>query len=332
MVSARPFAITFPGQGIKKPGLLSPYRQLKSTLIKDELDVVSDVMGPEFTETLLESEKVAEEGWIKKTSNAQPAVLATSYIINQIMKKQFNVDLVSHPGAKYILGHSLGEYSAHLVNGSFSFPLALRLVSERATIMEQLVQQRGSKFSMKAVLFDATRFDELVEEFAEQGILANVNASNQLVISGEESEIIEIINANKSKIKRALPLYVNVPFHSKILDGVEPKLREFLTERMDTESFTGQLPVVSNLTGLPSKGEESLSNTLAANSKPVQWVKSMQFLASDGVADVINVGPGSVVSGLNSRYNVKNHNLETLQQMETLANYLEKKCGSEENS
>lgn len=285
--------------------------------------MISDVMGPEFTETLLESEKV-EEGWIKKTSNAQPAVLATSYIINQIMKKQFNVDLVSHPGAKYILGHSLGEYSAHLMNGLFSFPLALRLVSERAKLMEQIVQQTGSTFSMKAVLFDASRFDELVEKFAEEGILANVNASNQLVISGEESEIVEALNEYKSRIKRALPLYVNVPFHSKILDEVEPKLRRFLTEKMGTESFTGQLPVVSNLTGLPSKGEESLLNTLAANSKPVQWVKSMQFLVGDGVTDVINVGPGSVVSGLNSKYSVKNHSLETLEQMEALAKYLKK--------
>lgn len=312
--SLHSFAVTLPGQGLVRPGLLCPYASL-SQYVKEELQTATDVLGQAFTDNLFGS----QTKWLQATSNAQPAILTTSYCIYLILRRKFGLDLMHHPKVKYVLGHSLGEYSALVINGQLDFAFALQLVATRGRLMEEFVG--NGQYAMKAVLFRLSAFETLVHESAQAGLLANINSRNQIVLSGLERDIDSFVSANRKakRVLKVVTLPVRVPFHNKILSTIEPALYQMCAANTN-RIHQGKIPMISNLTGKPA--EDAIANTLLANNKPVQWVLSMDFLVKNGVTNVVNLGPGSILQGINSKWAVSNHSVDSPEEMQLLVDYL----------
>lgn len=272
-------------------------------------------MGQAFTDNLFGS----QTKWLQATSNAQPAILTTSYCIYLILRRKFGLDLMHHPKVKYVLGHSLGEYSALVINGQLDFAFALQLVATRGRLMEEFVG--NGQYAMKAVLFRLSAFETLVHESAQAGLLANINCRNQIVLSGLERDIDSFVSANRKakRVLKVVTLPVRVPFHNKILSTIEPALYQMCAANTN-RIHQGKIPMISNLTGKPA--EDAIANTLLANNKPVQWVLSMDFLVKNGVTNVVNLGPGSILQGINSKWAVSNHSVDSPEEMQLLVDYL----------
>lgn len=307
------YAITCPGQGIIKDGLLVPYAKFQHHF-QDSLEIIDESLNEKFSDKLLNNQVGFGKEWLIHTSNAQPAILATTYIICEIIRKEYGIDLPQNDKVKFLLGHSLGEYTALLLAGVLDLTGAIRLVRERGRLMEELVT--NNDYSMVALMFKPSFFSDILLMSQEAEVLANVNSYQQIVLSGKSSKIdktIAEINSESKKILKTVKLPVKIPFHNTILHEVEPKLSQLVTPLQKPTK-----PIVANLHGEVSP--DPFTSTIRANSKPVQWTKSMEYLVANNVTDVINLGPGDVLQGLNSKFKVRNYSVDSVESMNELQN------------
>lgn len=289
------FAITCPGQGVLKRALLKPYLKFP---IKNVLNEVNEALGYDFTQQLVDNDEV----WLKNTVNAQPAIFTITYLINHICTQHLGLRLDK---ASAILGHSLGEYSALCLNGTLSLPTTIRLVSLRGKLMGKL---QNDDYGMKILMLRPNNFDQVQEYCLENGVLANINNSQQITISGFNEKLDLVIHYLKSNklIMRSTNLPVQIPFHSSQLSQIEPELLKFLdSEPINPSTF----PLIANLTGEIS---HTITDTISVNSKPVNWVKSVNQLQNLGVSHIINLGPSNVLHNLNTKFPYENHLLDEL--------------------
>ncbi|KAK6456082.1 malonyl CoA-acyl carrier protein transacylase [Scheffersomyces xylosifermentans] len=302
------YALALPGQGIIRNGFLTPYKKFEDHY-RQHLEAVDEALGEKFTTNLYNESPDFSKTWLLRTSNAQPAILLTTYIILDIIKREFYVDLVSN--AKFLLGHSLGEYTSLLLSGIIDLPTAVKVVRKRGQLMEDLVAN-GPKYGMSALMFKPPSFDSVVEQAQKAGILANINSRQQVVISGEVDVLqnfVTSVNSTSKVILRSIPLPVTIAFHNEILKQIVPDLRSEIYSHKVREQM---VPIVSNLTGEATYDHDTtISRTLEANYRPVQWVKSLEFLIANGITTVVNVGPGDVLQGLNGKFKVENIGLDT---------------------
>ncbi len=276
-------AYVFPGQGAQFPGMgLDLYEN--SETAKELFHKANEILGFEITRIMFEGTK--EE--LQQTKVTQPAIFLHSVILSKVLGDRFIPDMVA--------GHSLGEFSALVANGTLHFEDALRLVSKRALAMQQACELKPS--TMAAVL---GLEDEIVEQgCAEtQGIVvpANYNCPGQLVISGEVEAINNACEWMKEKgARRALVLPVGGAFHSPLMEPA----REELAAAIEATTFNSpNCPVYQNVTTTaildPSEIKKNLIAQLTA---PVKWTQSVQNMISDGATLFTEVGPGKVLSGL----------------------------------
>ncbi|MCQ0110416.1 ACP S-malonyltransferase [Zhouia amylolytica] len=276
-------AYVFPGQGAQFVGMGQDLYQ-QSELAKELFDKANDILGFSITDIMFEG--TAED--LKQTKVTQPAIFLHSVILSKVLGETFKPDMVA--------GHSLGEFSALVANGTLSFEDALKLVSQRALAMQKACELSPS--TMAAVLGLA---DEVVEEVCASvdGIVvpANYNCPGQLVISGE----VEAINIACEKMKeagakRALVLPVGGAFHSPLMEPA----REELAAAIEATSFKQpDCPIYQNVTTTavtdPNQIKENLIAQLTA---PVKWTQSVQNMIADGASLFTEVGPGKVLQGL----------------------------------
>lgn len=288
------YAITCPGQGIVRAGLVAPYTKYR---IKPYLDEIDAALGERFSQKLLDPQN---SEYLLRTSNAQPAILATTYIITKALGEHFGELILDR--CSFICGHSLGEYTAMFLSGMTDLATAVKLVRVRGQLMEQLV---GKGYGMKALLFKPDNFDLVVDLAQRMGVLANINLENQVVLLGKLTELdkcIEQINKPKKVVLRAVQLPVLIPFHSEALAGVGDQLRPLMVAAQEQK-----IPLISNISGLPlTEAETTLEGALACNDSPVRWTDTMRYLESHEVENVINLGPGDVLQGLGKRYKFNN--------------------------
>lgn len=298
-------AVTCPGQGLARTNLLAPYTKYRP-VFHHTLAELDETLNQKFSHNLFNH----EPQWLAKTSNAQPAILSTTYIINEIIRNQFDIELVSP--STVLLGHSLGEYTALLLNQQLTLPTALKLVQMRAQLMEQLdLQSLG--YRMKAIMFRPANYSQVLKVCVDNKVLANANSYQQLVLSGKESEInhtIDQINATKKLVMKTVDLPVQIPFHHETLAPIQLELESFLATQPIKPGITS---VVSNLNGKETRtSADIIHNTIHLNSKPVQWIESMETLTNMGVTDIVNLGPGQVLHNINTKFPFTNHSLDTL--------------------
>lgn len=276
-------AYIFPGQGSQFPGMGKDLYET-SALAKAMFEQANDIMGFRISDLMFNG---TEED-LRQTKVTQPAIFIHSVISARVMGDQFQPDMVA--------GHSLGEFSALVANGTLSFEDGLKLVMERAYAMQDACEAVPG--TMAAILALA---DEKVEEVCEQTpgvvVAANYNCPGQLVISGEvEAVKAACENMTKAGAKRALLLNVGGAFHSPLMEPA----RERLAKAIEATNFnTPSCPIYQNATATPQKNiDEIRKNLIAQLTAPVRWTQSVEHMVADGANTFTEVGPGKVLQGL----------------------------------
>jgi [acyl-carrier-protein] S-malonyltransferase len=247
------------------------------------------------------------EEQLNQTDKTQPAILTASVALWRLW--------LAEGGARpaYVAGHSLGEYSALVAAGSLPFAEAVKLVELRGQLMQQAVPAGQGGMAAILGLDDADVMAACAEAAQGEVVSAvNFNAPGQVVIAGGAAAVARAIEACKARgAKRALPLPVSVPSHC---DLMRPAAERFAEAVAAINWQAPQIPLVQNVSAAVVADLEALTgNLLAQLYSPVRWVESMVCLAENGVTDLVECGPGKVLSGLNKRCvkGINTHNLDT---------------------
>lgn len=276
-------AYIFPGQGAQFTGMgLDLYES--SDVAQHLFEDANSILGFHITDVMFEGS--AED--LKQTKVTQPAIFLHSVILSKVLGDKFQPEMVA--------GHSLGELSALVANGTLTFEDGLRLVSQRALAMQKACEIQPS--TMAAVLgLDNEVVEKVCNETAGIVVAANYNCPGQIVISGE----VEAINTACETLKeagarRALVLPVGGAFHSPLM---EPAREELAAAIESTVFSTPNCPIYQNVTTTavtdPSEIKKNLISQLTA---PVKWTQSVQQMIADGATHFTEVGPGKVLQGL----------------------------------
>jgi len=239
------------------------------------------------------------EHLLGQTAYTQPALLTAGYIAWQEFQAARESQNLHQ--AKYLAGHSLGEYTALVAAQSLSFHDALELVQFRGQCMQEAVPK--GEGAMAAILgLDDAQVLEACELAQAEGVVAavNFNSPGQVVIAGEKQAVDVAINIAKDLgAKRALPLPVSVPSHCVLMKPASERLAERLK---DIEVTKPIISVVHNTDVMAhNKADEIKAALVKQLYSPVQWSASMQHLASEGVTQLFECGPGKVLFGLQRR-------------------------------
>jgi [acyl-carrier-protein] S-malonyltransferase len=247
------------------------------------------------------------EEQLNQTDKTQPAILAASVALWRLW--------LAEGGARpaFVAGHSLGEYSALVAAGSLSLAAGVKLVEHRGQLMQQAVPAGQGGMAAILGLDDADVLAACAEAAQGEVVSAvNFNAPGQVVIAGGAAAVARAIEACKARgAKRAMPLPVSVPSHCALM---RPAAERFAEAVAAIDWQTPQIALVQNVSAAVVTDLESLRRDLLAQLySPVRWVESMVCLAGQGVTDLVECGPGKVLSGLNKRCvkGINTHNLDT---------------------
>ncbi|MDX5319626.1 MAG: ACP S-malonyltransferase [Bacteroidota bacterium] len=276
-------AYVFPGQGSQFVGMgkdLYEQYEVARSLFNQADEILGFALSKEMFEGTDES--------LKQTKVTQPAIFLHSVAMAKVMGSNFQPDMVA--------GHSLGEFSALVANGTLNFEDGLKLVAQRAMAMQKACEAVPS--TMAAVLALA---DEKVEEICASinGVVvaANYNCPGQLVISGAIDAVNEACEKMKEAgAKRALVLPVGGAFHSPLM---EPARQELEAAIQATQFNQPSCPVYQNVTASAVSNPDDIRKNLVTQlTAPVRWTQSVQAMVADGATQFIEVGPGKVLQGL----------------------------------
>ncbi|MGB7785130.1 MAG: ACP S-malonyltransferase [Salinimicrobium sp.] len=276
-------AYIFPGQGAQFKGMGKDLYE-KSPLAKELFEKANDILGFSITKVMFEGD--ADD--LKKTRVTQPAVFLHSVILSKVLGDSFQPDMVA--------GHSLGELSALVANGTLKFEDGLKLVYKRALAMQHACELEES--TMAAVL---GLEDEMVESICADTkgtvVAANYNCPGQLVISGDQLAVEKACEELKERgARRAMILPVGGAFHSPLMEPAREELAKAIEE---TQFNTPVCPIYQNVSTFavtdPAEIKKNLMFQLTA---PVKWTQSVQNMIKDGATEFIEVGPGKVLQGL----------------------------------
>jgi [acyl-carrier-protein] S-malonyltransferase len=281
-------AYVFPGQGAQFTGMGKDLYE-KSALAKDLFENANSILGFRITDIMFSG---TEED-LKRTNVTQPAVFLHSTILAYALGNSFNPDMVA--------GHSLGEFSSLVANKTLTFEDGLILVSKRAEAMQKACEAIPS--TMAAILgLDDRVVEEVCASVKEIVVPANYNSPGQIVISGSNEGVDRAIEMLKEKgAKRALKLAVGGAFNSPLMEPARLELEEAIK---NTEFSKPVCPVYQNVNAMPSVEPEKIkSNLVLQLTSPVRWTQCILNMIAAGATSFIEIGPGSVLSGLIKKIN-----------------------------
>ncbi len=275
-------AYVFPGQGAQFPGMGKDLYE-NSPLAKELFDRANEILGFSITNIMFEG--TADD--LKQTKVTQPAIFLHSVILAKTLA-DFKPEMVA--------GHSLGEFSALVANGTLNFEDGLRLVSQRAQAMQKACEVEPSTMAAIVGLEDAV-VEEVCASIDEVVVPANYNCPGQLVISGSFAGIDKACEILTEKgAKRALKLPVGGAFHSPLM---EPAREELAAAIQATTFSTPNCPVYQNVNAQPVSDPETIKENLIAQlTAPVKWTQTAQNMLADGATLFTEIGPGKVLQGL----------------------------------
>ena len=284
------FAFVFPGQGSQAVGMLAEMAAAHP-VIEETFREASAAL--DYDLWALTQNGPAEE--LNKTWQTQPALLAASVALYRVWQQQ---------GGKtpaLMAGHSLGEYSALVCAGVIDFADALRLVELRGKFMQEAVPAGVGAMSAIIGLDDAA-IAKACEESAQDQVVSpvNYNSPGQVVIAGHKDAVERAGAACKAAgAKRALPLPVSVPSHCALM---KPAAEKLAAELKNITFNAPSVPVVNNVDVKCETAPDAIRDALVRQLySPVQWTKSVEFMASEGIEHLYEVGPGKVLTGLTKR-------------------------------
>ena len=283
-------AVVFPGQGSQTLGMLADLAAAHP-VVEETFAEASSVLGYDLWQ--LVQEGPAEE--LNKTWQTQPALLAASVAIWRVWQQQ--------KGTQPFLmaGHSLGEYSALVCAGVLDFKQAISLVELRGKLMQEAVPA-GTGAMYAIIGLDNDAIAKACEESAQGQVVSpvNFNSPGQVVIAGNKEAVERAGAACKAAgAKRALPLPVSVPSHCALMKPAADKMAVAL----ENITFSApQFSVVNNVDVKVESSPEAIRSALVRQLySPVRWTESVEFMAAQGVEQLLEVGPGKVLTGLTKR-------------------------------
>jgi [acyl-carrier-protein] S-malonyltransferase len=278
-------AFTFPGQGSQRPGMGRPWVDHESWELVEE---ASEVAGRDVGALLLDAD--ADE--LRDTRNAQLTTFVSSLMVLDAVER-LGVD------AGFCAGHSLGEYTALAATGALGFQEGVVLVSERAAAMHDAGTEKLG--TMAAVLgLDDDQVDVACNLADDDVWVANFNAPGQVVIAGSPGGV-ESAGAHAKDLgaKRIMGLQVSGAFHTSYMTAARERLREAIAA---ADIRDAEIPVISNVDAKPHhQGHEWTSLLSAQLASPVRWKHCLLTLASLGVTEFAELGPGGVLTGMAKR-------------------------------
>jgi [acyl-carrier-protein] S-malonyltransferase len=316
-------AFVFPGQGAQHVGMGRDLYDA-SAAARAVFDQADATLGFDLTQLCFEG----PEASLTATENAQPALLTVSTALlaalaegrgdtrHETADTRSLVSSLTCP-VSFVAGHSLGEYSALVAAGAIDFATALRLVRRRGELIA--VANQGG---MAAIIgLEEAPLEAICGEASAPGapvVIANYNSPGQLVISGASEAVERACELAKARgAKRALHLKVSAAFHSPLMRAAADGLADAIAAAAVADA---RVPVIANVTAAPLVAADAIRGELVAQvTAPVRWIASVQRMLADGVDTFVEIGPGSVLTGLIRRIapNVRLINISDLASLRT---------------
>ena len=283
-------AIVFPGQGSQSVGMLNELYQ-QFAIVKHTFDEASAALGYDLWALVANG----PEADLNETQRTQPALLTASVAVWRLWQQQGGAT------PAYFAGHSLGEYSALVCAGVLSLADAVKLVEKRGSYMQQAVPAGVGAMSAIIGLDDAAI--ALACQQAAQGEVVspvNYNSPGQVVIAGHQAAVERAGELCKAAgAKRALPLPVSVPSHCALM---RPAAEQLATDLAALNFNDAVIPVVNNVDVAVAADSHAVKDALVRQLySPVQWTQTIEWLAAQGITEVVELGAGKVLSGLIKR-------------------------------
>jgi len=305
----KPTAFIFPGQGSQYVGMGKELFE-NFSVAKRVFEEADDALHFSVSSLCFKGPVDA----LKLTENTQPAILTTSVGALRVLEAEKGMT------PQFTAGHSLGEYSALVASGALSFPEAVKTVRLRGRFMQEAVPV--GEGAMAAVLgMEREQIEEICEACSSGEVLApaNFNCPGQIVIAGHSKAVERAIERIKQGGKKAVLLPVSAPFHSALMKPAGERLEKAL-EEISVRDL--KIPVVTNVEAEVNHSKDRVKGLLVAQvSSPVRWEESMRKMIDKGVEQVLEIGPGKILSALMKRidHRIETKNLEDLQTLNKIS-------------
>jgi [acyl-carrier-protein] S-malonyltransferase len=284
-------ACVFPGQGSQSVGMLADLAN-NFGLVKTVFEEASDALGYDLWKITQ-----SDDGELNRTEITQPGLLTASIACYRVLANE-----TEFTPAMYA-GHSLGEYTALVATQVLGLDAGVKLVQARGRFMQQAVAPgEGAMYAIIGLDDNtiATVCSKIAASTKEVVSPVNYNSPGQVVIAGTKNATdLAAIALKEAGAKRALPLSVSVPSHCALMKGASEKLQSLLSAIQFKEAAS---PLVNNVDVAVAQNIEEIKDALVRQLyMPVRWTESVQYMISKGVDEIVEVGPGKVLTGLIKR-------------------------------
>ena len=287
-------AFTFPGQGSQAVGM---GRELAAAFpaARHVFEEVDEALGQHLSRLMFEG----PESELTLTANAQPALMAVALAVTRVLESDAKMNLAR--AARFVAGHSLGEYAALAAVGSIALGDAARLLRRRGDAMQKAVPV--GEGAMAALLgLDLPAAEAAAAEAAQGEVCsaANDNAPGQVVVSGAKAAVERAVEIAKGKgARRAILLPVSAPFHCALMAPAADVMREALAA---TRIVPPAVPLVANVTAAAVSDPDAIRDLLVRQvTAMVRWRESALYMKAQGVTTLVELGSGKVLTGLAKR-------------------------------
>ena len=285
-------SLVFPGQGSQKVGMGMEFFE-NFQVAREVFQKVDDSLSQNLSKLIFNGP--LEE--LTLTENAQPAIMAVSIAILEVLKKEFGFNIKK---SNFCAGHSLGEYTALAATDCLSISEVALLLKKRGKSM-QIALPNGQGAMAAIIGLNINEVKKLIAELSKSLVceIANYNSINQIVVSGDAEAIDLIIEKAKEKKIKAIKLLVSAPFHCKYMVETSNQLKKSFDKLIFKNPI---VPIVLNYSARPSVDLGDLKNSLVNQTfSTVRWYESINFMVEKGTNVFLEIGIGNTLSNMIKR-------------------------------